>query len=82
MARQMGVPPRMSGQSRKHSVAETVANVAVGYVVAMAAQMTILPLFGVHISHAQNLSMGAVFTAVSIVRSYVLRRVFNVWAGR
>lgn len=64
-------------QSRRMSLVEALTNVAVGYGIAVMAQMAIFPLFGLHATLAQNLTMGAVFTVVSIARSYVLRRVFE-----
>ena len=64
-------------QTRKMSAVESVANVAVGYGVAVATQAAVFPLFGLHPSLADNLAIGAVFTVVSLVRSYCLRRVFN-----
>jgi hypothetical protein len=33
----------------------------------------------VHISLRQNIEIGIIMTAVSIARSYTLRRVFNHW---
>lgn len=69
-------------QSRKHSVFETVANVTIGYIVAMVAQVAILPMFGVVISIGDNLTMGLMFTGISVVRSYALRRLFNAWHAR
>ncbi len=64
-------------QSRTMSLVESVANVIVGYGVAVATQILIFPVFGLQITLAQNLKMGAVFTVVSIARSYILRRVFE-----
>ena len=64
-------------QSRAMSLVEALANVAVGYGVAVITQISIFPVFGLHTTLAQNLKMGAVFTVVSIVRSYVLRRLFE-----
>jgi hypothetical protein len=64
-------------QSRAMSLLEAVANVAVGYSVAVVTQIVIFPVFGLHSTRAQNLKMGAVFTVVSIARSYVLRRLFE-----
>ena len=64
-------------QSRRMSAAEAVANVAVGYGVAIATQMTVFPLFGLAATLGDNLAIGAIFTVVSLVRSYALRRVFN-----
>lgn len=59
------------------SFAEALANVAVGYGIAVATQIAVFPVFGLHASLADNLLMGAIFTVVSIVRSYWLRRLFE-----
>ena len=64
-------------QSRAMSLVEAIANVAVGYGVAVVTQILIFPVFGLHTTLAQNLKMGAVFTVVSIARSFALRRVFE-----
>lgn len=64
-------------QSRAMSLVESFANVAVGYVVALLSQLAIFPLFGISVTLADNLAIGAWFTAISLVRSYVLRRWFN-----
>jgi len=65
-------------QSRLMSLVEAVTNVVVGYGVAVMAQMLVFPLFGLQASLTDNLLIGAIFTAASIVRSYLLRRVFEV----
>lgn len=65
-------------QSRLGSLAEALANVAVGYGVAVMTQMLVFPLFGLYASLGENLLIGAIFTVVSIIRSYALRRVFNL----
>jgi hypothetical protein len=59
------------------SLVESVANVADGYGVAVITQILIFPIFGLHTTLAQNLKMGAIFTVVSIARSFALRRVFE-----
>ena len=64
-------------QSRLMSLVESVANVIVGYGVAVVTQILIFPVFGLHTTLAQNLKMGAIFTIVSIARSFALRRVFE-----
>ncbi len=66
-------------QSRTHSALETAANITIGYIVAMVAQIGIFPMFGIYIAVGQNLAIGACFTVVSIVRSYAIRRLFNSW---
>lgn len=64
-------------QSRAISLVDAVANVVVGYGVAVVKQILIFPLFGVYMALAQNLKMDAIFTIVSIARSFVLRRAFE-----
>lgn len=66
-------------QSRKASFAEALLNTAVGYGVALLTQLVAFPLFGVQASMGQNLGIGLVFTVVSIVRSYALRRLFEAF---
>jgi hypothetical protein len=64
-------------QSRLMSLVESVANVVVGYGVAVVTQILIFPIFGLHTTLVQNLKLGLVFTVVSIARSYMLRRLFE-----
>lgn len=64
-------------QSRRHSALESVANTVIGYGVAIGSQFAIFPLFDIHIPLSSNLGIGLWFTGISLVRSYVLRRVFN-----
>ena len=59
------------------SLVESIANVVFGYGVAVATQMLVFPLFGLHASLNQNLMIGLIFTGVSLVRSYLLRRAFE-----
>ena len=66
-------------QSHIMSLVEAVANVVVGYGVAVVTQILIFPMFGLHTTLVQNLKMGLVFTVVSIGRSYALRRMFERW---
>lgn len=69
-------------QSRAHSAFEAVANVAVGYGVAVLANMLIMPAFGYPVTAAHAAGMGVLFTAISLVRSYALRRAFNALTAR
>jgi uncharacterized protein (DUF2062 family) len=64
-------------QTRTMSAVESVSNVAIGYGVAVLTQLAVFPLFGLHATLADNLAIGAVFTVVSLARSYLLRRLFN-----
>lgn len=67
----------MTGQSRRHSVFEATANVAVGYGVALAGQLLVFPLYGLHPDLSANIGIGIWFTGLSLARSYLLRRIFN-----
>ena len=64
-------------QSRLMSLVESVANVVVGYGVAVVTQILIFPVFGLQTTLGQNLAMGGVFTIVSLARSFLLRRLFE-----
>lgn len=64
-------------QSRRWSLIEAGTNVVVGLGVSLVSQLVIFQLYGVEITLVQNLKMVFWFTLVSIVRSYVLRRIFN-----
>jgi hypothetical protein len=64
-------------QSRLMSLAESFANVIVGYGVAVVTQILIFPVFGLQTTLGQNLAMGGVFTIVSLARSFSLRRLFE-----
>lgn len=64
-------------QSRAGSLAEAAANVVVGYALAVLVQLLVFPVFGLQPTLAQNLTIGLIFTVVSLVRSYALRRLFE-----
>jgi uncharacterized protein YhdP len=66
-------------QSRKRSALEAVANVAIGYLVAVAANFVVLPAFGYAVSVADSFLIGVAFTMISLARSYCVRRLFNQW---
>lgn len=64
-------------QTRRASLAETLLNTALGFGVAMSAQILVFPLFGIHIPLSSNFLIGAIFTVVSIARGFALRRLFE-----
>ena len=66
-----------SGQSRTMSFVESITNVGVGFLVAVLTQMAIFPVMELQVSIGDNLLIGAIFTAVSIVRTFTLRRLFE-----
>jgi len=68
-------------QSKTHSWVEAWTNVAIGYAINIVANLLIFPLFGINIAFTTNLGLGLVYTVISVLRSYVLRRVFNKKTG-
>ncbi len=66
-------------QSRRASLVEAITNVAVGYVLAVITQIMVFPWFGIHPSLGENLAIGSIFTGISLLRSYALRRLFERW---
>jgi len=66
-------------QKKAHSAFEATANTTVGFAVAFTTQLLLFPIMGIPIMLEENLTLSAVFTVVSVVRSYCIRRVFNRW---
>lgn len=64
-------------QSRKKSLLEAMTNIAVGFGVSLISSVVILPMYGAHISLQANFKITIWFTAISLLRSYFLRRWFN-----
>lgn len=64
-------------QSRLHSFIEAWSNTIIGYFVNLLVQLVVYPLYGATFTFSQNIQIGLIFMAVSITRSYALRRFFN-----
>jgi hypothetical protein len=71
-------------QTRLESFIEAMFNVVIGFSINFAANIVLIPLFATdgaghhaHISLTANWWMGCVYTAISMVRSYCIRRFFN-----
>lgn len=63
-------------QTRKGSIIENLCNTLSGIVLATIIAELLFPLYGVQLKTTSIVSMNLVFTAVSIIRGYVWRRVF------
>ncbi len=64
-------------QTKLQSLVESFSNVLIGYFVALLTQLIVFPLYGMDVNLFKNIQIGIIFTFVSILRSYILRRVFN-----
>lgn len=66
------------GQSKSGSVIESFFNILIGFWFAVLAQIIVFPWFEIIIDLPQNMLISFMFTAVSLARSYALRRFFNM----
>ncbi len=64
-------------RSRWMALAEATTNVTIGFVFAMGVQAAVFPLVGLTVTLGENLLIGAAFTVASVIRSYMLRRLFE-----
>lgn len=64
-------------QSRKASLVEASINVLCGLGVSWAATWLVFPLFGYEPKVMATLWISMIFTGISLIRSYLLRRFFN-----
>lgn len=63
------------------SLVESLANVAIGFSLALLCNALMLPAFDLHPKHNALLLMTVIMTAVSVVRSYSVRRLFETLRG-
>lgn len=64
-------------QSKKESFIETLTSVFVGWLIGVILNMLVLPLFDYNITVIDSLWVSLIFTVVSVIRGYVIRRFFN-----
>ena len=64
-------------QTRLGSLIESLMNVVIGFTINFCANLLILPLFGFHVTLGDNFLIGVLYTLISIVRSYAIRRWFE-----
>jgi hypothetical protein len=64
-------------QTKKQSFVESLTNVGIGYTISLLSLFFIFPILGIESSASKNILITCYFTAISIVRSYVIRRWFN-----
>lgn len=63
-------------QSRKASLVEAIINTAVGYGISVLTYAIVMPLLGYDTSLTENVILVGIFSAISIVRNYIIRRWF------
>ena len=66
-----------SGQTARMSALESITNVFIGFILAVFIQIKLFTSFGIEVETNQEVAIALLFTAASIIRSFVVRRVFN-----
>lgn len=65
------------GQSRRQAIIEAWTNIVIGFSINYVVNIFLLPLVGAKMTAANNLWLGCVYTAISMLRQYTIRRWFN-----
>jgi len=69
----------MSSQTRSMSLVESIANTGAGFLVSLVLQISLFYFMSIETTTSQNLLMSGVFTVASLVRGYLMRRLFVWW---
>ena len=64
-------------QTKKQSLIESLTSVFVGWLIGVILNMLVLPLFDYNITVIDSSWVSLIFTVVSVIRGYVIRRTFN-----
>ena len=64
-------------QTKKQSFIESLTSTTIGIIIGIVLNLIILPVFGYPVSLSDSLWISVIFTVVSIIRSYIIRRWFN-----
>jgi hypothetical protein len=64
-------------QTKKQSIIEVIANTVVGFVISVMVSVVLFPLMGIPVTFGENIGITTIFTVISIVRSFIMRRIFN-----
>lgn len=64
------------GARPRLAILEAWVNVCIGFGINWLANFAILPLIGAHVDGAANFWMGWIYTVVSVLRQYAIRRWF------
>ena len=64
-------------QTKRQSAIESLTSTTIGIIIGVVLNLTILPIFGYPVSLSDGLWISVIFTAVSVIRSYAVRRIFN-----
>lgn len=66
-------------QTKLDSFIEACINTFIGFIIATCANIIIFPIVGITATLSQSVSVGVLMTAISVARSYCIRRWANRW---
>lgn len=64
-------------QKKRYSFLESCISTCFGFIVALCIQLMVFPLYGIYVDLHINVEITLIFTMVSVIRGYIIRRVFN-----
>lgn len=64
-------------QTKKNSIIESIIQTLIGLITSILIQLILYPLLNIPVTFNQNLIITIVFFIVSILRGYIVRRIFN-----
>ncbi len=64
-------------QTIKNSILESIANVVAGLITSFLIQLVIYSMLKIPVSIDQNIIITTVFFVASVIRGFVIRRIFN-----
>ena len=64
-------------QTKRQSAIESLTSTTIGIIIGIVLNLTILPIFGYPVSLSDSLWISVIFTVISVIRSYAVRRIFN-----
>ena len=65
------------GQTPRGAIIEAWVNIIIGFSINYTANLFILPMVGAELTATNNFWLGWLYTAISILRQYAIRRWFN-----
>jgi hypothetical protein len=68
---------RLSKQTRHASLTETIVNTTVGFGINFAAQVALFHLFDISAPLSTNFVIAVIFTVLSVIRGFIMRRIFE-----
>lgn len=64
-------------QTRKQSIIESLSQVIISYGLGVLTNYIVLPLFGLIVDAKSSFGIALIFSCISLIRSYMIRRLFT-----